>query len=771
MVLFIRTVIVFSLSKREKDGAYMDDTKRKVIMKWMEQIENSKHTISDFFKKYDVPFCKAQYFNYKKQIAIAGSKGIEDRRKMGGNRKLSLEVEGFLRGCIKTKADVTLEWMQESIREDFGCEVTLSAISKALKRIYGDQISLSKGRPKSRDEEVDIINPLGGFEIIVALSYHLGWAQRVAELISNEINNLKSSKEYKINAEQTDKEGRKESGKFARSYNQREDVRANRFASISEKRINKNWQSMDIVRDNSGVLIRKSLAVLSLPVITMNGNIRTVDLALGDCLKNLCGFNYTQSTLSKYLSELKYLGVSTRLLEDLPEFWRRCWGDVLADSKGGPLVCYYIDGNTKAVWSSQRVKKNKVTMLGRVMGCLEQVFIHDNFGHPIYFETFSGHGPVGEHILSLFEKIENVILNVPRSSAKVYRAIIMDGASNSVKTLRAFISQQKYYYVTPLDDNQWNERKVIKIGRSSRYRYGNATLRELEIELEDSNEKGYLISSRAIKIDWDNGKMTVLLTSLPLKILDASEVVWSYFQRWPAQELQFRYKKAAVALNRVAGYGKKEIDNPRVIEAQQKAAKRIEELIKDLEEPIKQISIHEKAIDNLIPKELRIRAKGTIDKGKRILSKKHQQELDKYSGKIDYHNRQIKNIEKEHSKKFKMLRKHQKEWLRLQGKEKVYKIDVELDQIVTFHRISLANLLAYFIHHFLGGVSTSIAMILHQVIHLQAKIEENEEERKIKLKSNEKDPEMMQKLSFALGKLNSLNIQGSRGKFMRFSLA
>ena len=62
-------------------------------------------------------------------------------------------------------------------------------------------------------------------------------------------------------------------------------------------------------------------------------------------------------------------------------------------------------------------------------------------------------------------------------------------------------------------------------------------------------------------------------------------------------------------------------------------------------------------------------------------------------------------------------------------------------------------------------------MILHQIIHLQAKIEESDEERKIKLKSNEKDPEMMRKLSLALEKLNSLNIQGPRGKFMRFFLA
>ncbi len=747
----------------------MDDAKRKMILGWIGRVGRSELSVVDFFKKNKVPFSKAQYFNYRKQISIAGPEGLHDRRKLGGNRKLSVEAEGFLRGSLKSKPDVTLEWLQSAISEHFYCDVSASGISRALKRICGNQISLSIGRPKSISEKEDDINPLGGFEIIVAIAYHLGWVQRIAELISNEIKVLSATKEFKINAEQRDKKGRK-SGKFSRRYNQRKDVRDKRFASISDKRTNKNWQSMDIVRDNPKVLIRKSLAVLSLPVVTMNGSVRTVDLALGESMEHLCGFNYKQSTISKYLSELKYLGISTRLLQDLPKFWRQCWGDELADSMGGPLLCYYIDGNTKAVWSSQRVKKNKVTMTGRVMGCLEQVFIHDGFGHPIYFETFSGHGPVGEHILGLFEKIEDAILDVPRSSTKIYRAIVMDAASNSVKTLRAFAAQQKYDYVTPLDDNQWDERKVIKFGRPSRYRYGNATLRELEIELEDSNEKGYLISSRAIKIDWDNGKVTVLLTSLPLKILDASEVVWSYFQRWPAQELQFRHKKAAVSLNRVAGYGKKEIENPRVIVAQQKAAKKIQELTKELEEPIRKISIHEKAIDNLIPKERRIRAKGTILKGKRILSKKLHQELDKYGKKISYHNREMKKIEKEHGKEFKMLRKHQKEWLRLQGKEKVYEIDVELDQIVTFYRVSLANLLAYFIHHFLGGVSTSLVMILHQIIHLQAKIEESDEERKIKLKSNEKDPEMMGKLSLALEKLNSLNIQGPRGKFMRFSL-
>ena len=748
----------------------MDNARKKNILKWIKRADQSELIISDFFKKYNVPFSKAQYFIYKKRLAEEGVEGLDDRRRLGGHRKLSLEAEGFILGCVQSNPKVKLKWLQKGISKNFRHKLSVSSISRAIKRISKNKVFLPKGRPRSKGKPEAVIQTIGGFEIIVAIAFYLGWPERVMKLISDEINGLRNSEEFAINDERKDMEGREASGKFSGAYNQREDVRGARFASISEKRKLKNWQSMDIVRDKAEVLLRKSLAILALPMITMNGNVRSVDVALGNSLKHICGFNYKQSTIVRYLNELKYLGISTRLLEDLPEFWRHCWADEISGSIG-PLLCYYIDGNTKALWSSQRVKQNKVTMLGRVMGCLEQVFIHDCFGHPIYFETFSGHGPVGEHILGLFEKVEDTILDVPRSSAKVYRAIVMDSASNSVKTLRAFAAQDKYYYVTPLDDNQWNERRVRKYGCPSRYRYGDATLREVEIELEDSRDKGYLIVARAIKIDWDSGKTTVLLTSLPLAILDASEVVWSYFKRWPSQELQFRHEKAVVALNHVAGYGRKGIENPRVVEEQKKAARRIEELTKDLAKPIEEISNHAKDIADLIQKERRIRSKSTIQNGQRILPGNLQREFDEYGEKIWRHNREINKIEKTHEKRFKMLRKHQKEWLHLQGKEKVYEVDVELDQIVTFHRISLANLMAYFIRYFFDGTPMSMETVLHQIIHLQAVIEEGEYERRVMLKRNDKAPEMMRQLSAALKKLNGLDVRGPKGKIMRFALA
>ena len=401
---------------------------------------------------------------------------------------------------------------------------------------------------------------------------------------------------------------------------------------------------------------------------------------------------------------------------------------------------------------------------------LGKVFIHDALGHPIYFETYSGHGPCGEHILSMFKKIEATIEDVPGARTSVTRVLVMDGASNGVGTLRAFASQQKYHYITPLDDNQWKERKIVNIGRPTRYLYGKASLRDAVIELEDSKEKGFFIRTRAIKIDWDNGNVTVLLNSLPIETIGSSEIVQSYFKRWPAEELQFRHMKSAVSLHRVAGYGKQEIQDEHIAERQSHIAKMINKYKELLKEAIEDTGVHEEAIAKLIPKERRLRNQGKIKDGKLKLPKKQMAQLNSYEKEIKNHEKEIKEIEKEHCDHFRLLRKHRREWLRLQGKETVYKMDVELDQILTFHRASLANLYAYFIKHFIEGESISLIKLLHKIIHIPAIIRESEDVRKVVLNYNKKDKFMMEKLSKAVEKINDLHVIGPQGKRMEFSL-
>ena len=716
-----------------------------------------------------MPFSRSQYYVHKKLLENQESLDIVDNRGNGGKRKLSPEAEEYLAGCLRKSPSLSLAWLQEAVAERFGCKIGISGMSRAVERLTGRQDRRPRGRPKKAEDTSSETNPPGGFELIIALAYHLKWPDRVKGIIEQSLSTLKRTERFRSSNKHKDVKGRSSSGKFTESYNQRKEVRLSRFASVDEKRKTKNWQSMDLIRDSTNTLARKSTAILSLPVITMNGAVRDVNVPWGEALKDLCGYNYKQSSIYRYLSELKYLGISRRLLDDLPKFWRECWADQV-EKLQGPVFCYYIDGHTKALWSSQRVKQNRVSMLGRVMGCLEHVFIHDGFGHPIYFETYSGHAPVGEHIPGLFEKIEESILELPGSAPRVYRAIVMDAASNSVRTLRAFAAQKTYHYVTPLDDNQWDPRRIRSQSHPTRYRYGKATLRDLEIELEDSHEKGYLVTSRAISINWDNGKMTVLLTSLPGDIIDTSTVVWSYFRRWPAQELQFRDNKAAVSLNRVAGYGKAEVDNPQVREEQKKLGDSIGNLKKVLHCPLEEISKHENAIANLIPKERSIRSRSTLKQGKRLLAKSYRDKFEEYGKAIRRHKRNIKAIEKEHQQEFKLLRRKQQEWLHIQGKERVYSVDVELDQIVTYHRICLAHLFAYFAKHFPGTPRISMSKLIHRIMHLPAEIRQTREERVILLHYNKKDPTMMRMLQRAIEKLNALCIQGPHKKRMTFIL-
>ena len=479
------------------------------VISWLKKIEKSELSVTDFFDENNVPFSRSQFYLYKRRYKELGLAGISDQRSAGGNKKVSSEIESFIIGCIASNPDVQLKWLQQEILNRYNKNLSLSGVTRIIQRLNPPERKKHKrGRPKLVDQKV-MYNSCGGFELIVALAYYLGWPQMTSKIIKEEIDYLKKKSIFKENESKIDKQGRDEKGRFTKHYNQRESVKGSRFESINDKRVNKNWNAMNIIRDEERTIERKCMAVLSLPVVTMNGNTNTINCALGKELKHFSGYDYKQSSLVKYLSELKYLGVSESLLGNLVNFWAKCWGDEMQGLNEQILLCYYIDGNTKAVWSSKRVKKNKVTMLGRVMGCLEHVFIHDCFGHPIYFETFSGHAPNGEYVLELFEKIEEGIEDIPGSKAKVYRAIVMDGAGNSVKTLRAFGTQKKFHYITTLDSNQWNERKIVFISSATRYRYGEASLEEAEIELEDSQEKvGYLIRSRAIKISWDTGKKT-----------------------------------------------------------------------------------------------------------------------------------------------------------------------------------------------------------------------------------------------------------------------
>ena len=732
------------------------------IQAWIARIDESDLSVRQYLSRHKVPFSQAQYYRYKKKLEQEGGESLTDGRTEGNNRRITAVVEGFIRGYVSGTPEATLSEIQREVKERFHLELSEAGISRCLKRLGQSRID------KPHQEKIERTYTMyGGFEIISSLACHMGWPHAVSAVIEKRIKQVKKGALWEKNQPETAKLGRNKLGQFTSNYNRRRVVREKRFGSLESKREEKNFRSMSISTAGPLVLARKSLAMLALPLVTNNGMVRSVDTPSGDALRCLCGYNYKQSTLTKFVAELKYLGVAEYLLRSQIKFWREFWEKHPIGEMELPVLCYYVDGNTKALWSKKRVKKNKVTMLGRVMGCMETVFVHDNFGRPIYFETYSGHAPAGEYILSLFRKIETA-LEGPGSQLPVNRAIVMDAAHNSVRTLRAFAAQKKYHYITSLDDNQWNPRKIRSEGEPQRYHYGDASLSDCEIELKDSQEEGYLITTRAIKIEWDYGKRTVILTSLDPAILGVSEVVKAYFDRWPDEELQFRSMKQVACLNRVAGYGKQQQEDLNVVRKQRELQRKISVLRTALSGLVPAIQEQETVIAELIKEERKLREISRIEDGRRILPPKEQARFQEIGREISKKQRAITKIIEPQKDEFKRLRGLEGKWLRLQGKETVYKADVELDEIMTFFRVSLVNMYSYLLYELFGEEAVSMNRLVHSILHMPALIEETDEVKRITLKNNEKDPDTMEKLRNAICRINNLGLSELSGKAVEF---
>lgn len=517
--------------------------------------------------------------------------------------------------------------------------------------------------------------------------------------------------------------------------------------------------------------MRYVLALFSLPLVTANGKVRSVDNPWGNALKYLCGVNYKAATLDKHLSELKYLQVSNNLIEATAKFWIDFWSR--RNKSDSIFACYYIDGNTKALWSSKSCHKGKVTILGRVMNCLEQVFIHDGQGHPIYFQTFNGHADLGKNALRMMDTIGEYLETTTTLEGQfvVNRILILDAAANGVKTLRELSgSDSDYYYITMLDSNQYNERKVKLVSREKRYEYGDAHLVDCTLELEDSSEKGFIFETRAVQIHWGNGKTSVLITSVPGTIFSMDNVVKSYFDRWPAQELDFKDMKGGVNLHRVVGYGKKLVDNTKVLEKIEQLQGQINELESQLETPLAEISDIERNLRSKIREERIYREKSTVVNGARKLSEHDAGNLKSIQKEINSLKRKIKKIEKGREKSFKLLKKKREELARIIDKKKIYRVDVELDQIMTCFRISFANVCSYMLDECFNGDKMTLQQLFETIFELGGEVRVEDGQRKVFIARNPKQEYIMRKLESVLDVINRMGTKDTTGFLYNFKV-
>ncbi len=319
------------------------------IAAMVQTIVDSGLSVDAYFRKHAVPFSRPQYFRYKARLAAEGLEGLVDGRRLGNHRKLSADAEGFLRGTHQANPRLSLQALGESLESASGIAVNRSTVGRYLKAV-GEPIQW----PREAEPQT-LRSACGGFEIIAALALHLGWAQHTAQVILAERERFRQSAAYGQERVRRDRQGRNERGQFTGEYNRRPDIRLQRFASVEDKREQKNYSRMGLFQAGQWVLERKCLGVLAWPLITLNGTSRSANGPLGNALEHFCGYNYQHSTLDKFLRELKYLGIADRLLRDQVSFWREHWSQLEPIPSGLPFLCYYVDGNSKPLWSEIRV--------------------------------------------------------------------------------------------------------------------------------------------------------------------------------------------------------------------------------------------------------------------------------------------------------------------------------------------------------------------------------------------------------------------------------
>ncbi len=607
----------------------------------------------------------------------------------------------------------------------------------------------------------------GGGEILTSLSFFTHIIELYTRTIAEQVDTVRQSPLFEQNKDiEKDNPDIRLHGKFTREYNQLESVRVNRFKSIDDKLTDKDFSAMNIFGMSEKTISRYNLALLCLPLVTSNGRSSRVNRVIGNDLSFLCGYNYKDASLNKYIQELKYLKVSDRLIAATAKFWMDFWRNESEDETY--FVCYYIDGNTKALWSSNRCYKGRVTMLGRVMNCLENVFIHDGKGHPLYFQTFQGHADLGKHALPMLTKLTE-LLDDPSAHIDVKRILVMDGGANGVQTLRAFDCSDEYY-ITILDDNQTKERKFKHICSEIEYKYGNATLVDCKIELLDSNEPDYIYECRAVIVKWGNGRKSVLITDIPRELLDASEITKRYFDRWPMQEKQFRDAKSGVNIHRITGYGKKIENYDKMSEKHGELCERITQLKAELEKPLSEIGVIEEQLTDIYRKERTLREKSKIVDGGRVLSEVDSVELKNYEIEINKHLRKQRKIEKENKDAFKRLKKYLKEEKRIRDKDKVYRIDTELDQIMTCFKMSFINLCSLFLARCMDHEKFELQTLFESIFQLNGDAFIADDEKRIEMEMNPKEPELMDKLNKGLRILNTMDIHDPDGRSIQFNM-
>ena len=77
---------------------------------------------------------------------------------------------------------------------------------------------------------------------------------------------------------------------------------------------------------------------------------------------------------------------------------------------------------------------------------------------------------------------------------------------------------------------------------------------------------------------------------------------------------------------------------------------------------------------------------------------------------------------------------------------------------------------SYLAYELFGKRAVSMNRLVHSILHIPALVEETSEMKRVTLKYSEKDPDMMESLQEAIGKINERGLKKLNGKIVEFNI-
>ncbi len=728
------------------------------ILRHIEQGQSQEEAIRSETK----PSQRSKMLRLLQRYRADGFEGLIDRR-TPREHKVTKEERDVIKASRMANPSIKVEEIQGVLQRTFSRAPSATTIKRVL---HEADLQRPVGRPAQRSDV--LVEALGaaGLELIRAAEAETG---AVGEMVRAVVAVARQLPEPTTGAE-AEQQLRNQRGQFTKRYNrsrrkQPGQAVAPAYRTAAEKTEDKDLGRLSFRTQRKETIEAKLWALLATPVLTLGNRIEELYGPRGKYLEGICGYAYMPDTLRKTASEWTLAGLGYVLQQVHAASWHRV--SVERWEQGYQAAVVYIDNTTKPLWTRMFTKSAKVAMTGRVQPALVSTFVQTGVGVPIYFETHSGPAPLAPRVLSLLEQIER------SAEYPLGRLTVIDGECCSASLLREFKDAHRDL-VTPLPATLATPER-IRFERGSApqpYREGD-TIREGQITLVDSHDKGRQVEARAIVIEQRTKAGWVALVTLADRdVWPARRLAEIYYERWPRQENFFRLANEAVGLNQVHGYGKRLVTNTSVLtkldELEQKAARASEEQASK-EQRWEDLAVQQVSLSTQQASQSRYQAKrqervdAALASGKTstVAFRRAVAELRESSDQLAESDRALSGLGLEQHKLTAQLEKLSrriergaKERAKLEDRKEILEADVAQDVLFSTLKLTLAMLVHFVVVEYFPHRPMEWATFLSRLALLPGRRETTETMVTTFIEANDRDTELMMALENACVRIN-----------------